>query len=236
MDKKFNFQELQAIVATLRGENGCPWDKSQTHESLKLYTLEEAYEVNQAVTDLTKTGDCANLKEELGDLLFQVLLQSQVAEDNGEFAIEDVIDGIARKMIHRHPHVFAGRHYDSVEQQQADWEKLKSQEEGHKQTSLKEEIALVPESFPALTRGKKIAKKAAAAGMFSTEDEDVFKDLLTSVVNLQLGTAGENPEKKFSSDEELSEKLGEVLFALCRFCAKYKVSGEMALLKKLEEF
>ena len=124
MDKKFNFQELQAIVATLRGENGCPWDKSQTHESLKLYTLEEAYEVNQAVTDLTKTGDCANLKEELGDLLFQVLLQSQVAEDNGEFAIEDVIDGIARKMIHRHPHVFAGRHYDSVEQQQADWEKL----------------------------------------------------------------------------------------------------------------
>ena len=223
MDKKFNFQELQAIVATLRGENGCPWDKSQTHESLKLYTLEEAYEVNQAVTDLTKTGDCANLKEELGDLLFQVLLQSQVAEDNGEFAIEDVIDGIARKMIHRHPHVFAGRHYDSVEQQQADWEKLKSQEEGHKQTSLKEEIALVP-------------KKAAAAGLFSTEDEDVFKDLLTSVVNLQLGTAGEDPEKKFSSDEELSEKLGEVLFALCRFCAKYKVSGEMALLKKLEEF
>ena len=162
MDKKFNFQELQAIVATLRGENGCPWDKSQTHESLKLYTLEEAYEVNQAVTDLTKTGDCANLKEELGDLLFQVLLQSQVAEDNGEFAIEDVIDGIARKMIHRNPHVFAGRHYDSVEQQQADWEKLKSQEEGHKQTSLKEEIAFVPESFPALIRGQKIAKKAAA--------------------------------------------------------------------------
>ena len=94
----------------------------------------------------------------------------------------------------------------------------------------------MPESFPALIRGQKIAKKAAAAGMFSTEDEDVFKDLLTSVVNLQLGTAGEDPEKKFSSDEELSEKLGEVLFALCRFCAKYKVSGEMALLKKLEEF
>ena len=80
-------------------------------------------------------------------------------------------------MIHRHPHVFAGRHYDSVEQQQADWEKLKSQEEGHKQTSLKEEIAFVPESFPALIRGQKIAKKAAAAGLFSTEDEDVFKDL-----------------------------------------------------------
>ena len=92
MDKKFNFQELQAIVATLRGENGCPWDKSQTHESLKLYTLEEAYEVNQAVSNLTKTGDCTNLREELGDLLFQVLLQSQVAKDNGEFAIEDVID------------------------------------------------------------------------------------------------------------------------------------------------
>ena len=210
MDKKFNFQELQAIVATLRGENGCPWDKSQTHESLKLYTLEEAYEVNQAVSNLTKTGDCTNLKEELGDLLFQVLLQSQVAEDNGEF--------------------------DSVEQQQADWEKLKAQEEGHKQTSLKEDIDLIPENFPALIRGEKVAKKAASAGVLSTNDEDVFKDLLTSVINLQLGTAGEDPEKKFSSDEELSEKLGDTLFALCRFCAKYKVSGEMALLKKLEEF
>ena len=203
MDKKFNFQELQAIVATLRGENGCPWDKSQTHESLKLYTLEEAYEVNQAVSNLTKTGDCTNLKEELGDL---------------------------------HPHVFAGRHYDSVEQQQADWEKLKTQEEGHKQTSLKEDIDLIPENFPALIRGEKVAKKAAAAGVLSTNDEDVFKDLLTSVINLQLGTAGEDPEKKFNSDEELSEKLGDTLFALCRFCAKYKVSGEMALLKKLEEF
>ena len=231
MDKKFNFQELQAIVATLRGENGCPWDKSQTHESLKLYTLEEAYEVNQAVSNLTKTGDCTNLKEELGDLLFQVLLQSQVAEDNGEFAIEDVIDGIARKMIHRHPHVFAGRHYDSVEQQQADWEKLKTS-----MSSFKEDIDLIPENFPALIRGEKVAKKAAAAGVLSTNDEDVFKDLLTSVINLQLGTAGEDPEKKFNSDEELSEKLGDTLFALCRFCAKYKVSGEMALLKKLEEF
>ena len=79
MFKKLYFQELQAIEATLRGENGCPWDKSQTHESLKLYTLEEAYEVNQAVSNLTKTGDCTNLKEELGALLFQVLLQSQVA-------------------------------------------------------------------------------------------------------------------------------------------------------------
>ena len=172
MDKKFNFQELQAIVATLRGENGCPWDKSQTHESLKLYTLEEAYEVNQAVSNLTKTGDCTNLKEELGDLLFQVLLQSQVAEDNGEFSIEDVIDGIARKMIHRHPHVFAGRHYDSVEQQQADWEKLKAQEEGHKQNSLKEDIDLIPESFPALIRGEKVAKKAAAAGGAELQIDD----------------------------------------------------------------
>ena len=236
MNKKFNFQELQAIVATLRGENGCPWDRSQTHESLKLYTLEEAYEVNQAVSDLTKTGDCSNLKEELGDLLFQVLLQSQVAEDNGEFAIEDVIDGIARKMIHRHPHVFAGRQYSSVEEQQEDWEKLKAQEEGHKQSSFRETIDLIPDSFPALIRGQKIAKKAAAAGMLSTSDEDICRDLLTSVINLQLDTAGEDPKKQFQSDGELSEKLGEVLFALCRFCAKYKVSGEMALLKKLEDF
>ncbi|MFR8999047.1 MAG: hypothetical protein ACLVIY_00110 [Anaerobutyricum soehngenii] len=151
---------------------------------------------------------------------------------------KDAIDGIARVTIHRHPHVFAGQAIkDSVGTAAGRLgEGAIFSEAGHKQTSLKEETALVPESFPALIRGQKIAKKAAAAGLFSTEDEDVFKDLPTSVVNLLLRHRWGRSREKFSSDEELSEKLGEVLFALCRFCAKYKVSGEMALLKKLEEF
>ena len=103
MDRQFTFEELHAVVAALRGENGCPWDRAQTHESMKGNTIEEAYEVNQAVSDLTATGNPANLCEELGDLLLQVMLHSQIAEESGEFTLEDVIDGITRKMIRRHP-------------------------------------------------------------------------------------------------------------------------------------
>ena len=106
MDKQFTFEELHAIIATLRSEQGCPWDRAQTHESLKSTTLEEAYEVIQAVTDLTETNNPSNLKEELGDLLLQIMLHSQIAEEKAEFTLEDVIDGLARKMIRRHPHVF----------------------------------------------------------------------------------------------------------------------------------
>ena len=128
MDRQFTFEELHAVVAALRGENGCPWDKAQTHESMKGNTIEEAYEVNQAVSDLTATGNPANLCEELGDLLLQVMLHSQIAEESGEFTLEDVIDGITRKMIRRHPHVFGGETYESDEERRAAWETIKEQE------------------------------------------------------------------------------------------------------------
>lgn len=242
MDKKFTFQELQAIVAALRSENGCPWDRAQTHESLKLYTLEEACEVNQAVTDLTKTGNPDNLREELGDLLFQVLIQSQISEENGEFTLEDVIDGIARKMIHRHPHVFAGRTYASTEEQQADWEKLKAQEAGHKELSAKEDLSGIPVTFPALIRGQKTAKKAVRHALLSENEEDILKELLRSVLSLtnlaSSKDASKNPDasSKSADDSLLSDKLGEVLFTLCRFSTHYGLSGEMALIDQIERF
>ena len=128
MDRQFTFEELHAVVTALRGENGCPWDKAQTHESMKGNIIEEAYEVNQAVSDLTATGNPANLCEELGDLLLQVMLHSQIAEESGEFTLEDVIDGITRKMIRRHPHVFGGETYASDEERRAAWEAIKEQE------------------------------------------------------------------------------------------------------------
>ena len=157
MDKQFNFQEFHAIVSTLRSENGCPWDRAQTHETIKGNTIEEAYEVNQAVTDLSETGNSDNLCEELGDLLLQVMLHSQIAEENGEFTLEDVIDGIARKMIRRHPHVFGQATYNSVEEQQADWEAIKATEHpsdsGEPMTPA-EELKNVPVAFPALIRSQ----------------------------------------------------------------------------------
>ena len=152
MDKQFNFQELHAIVSTLRSENGCPWDRAQTHETIKGNTIEEAYEVNQAVTDLSETGDPANLCEELGDLLLQVMLHSQIAEENGEFTLEDVVDGIARKMIRRHPHVFGQTTYHSIEEQQADWDAIKAQEHGSESgedMTPADDLKNVPAAFPA---------------------------------------------------------------------------------------
>ena len=128
MNKRFTFEEFHAIVSALLSENGCPWDRAQTHESIKSCTIEEAYEVNQAVSDLTRTNNSANLCEELGDLLLQVMLHCQIAEENGEFTLEDVVDGIARKMIRRHPHVFGQETYHSLEEQQADWDKIKAAE------------------------------------------------------------------------------------------------------------
>ncbi len=132
MEKKFTFEELYGIIGILRGENGCPWDKEQTHNSIKDNTTEEAQEVNEAVDVLTKTGDPEDLVEELGDLLLHVLFHCQIAEDRAEFTLEDVIDAEARKMIRRHPHVFGGKTYESKEEQWADWEAIKAAEREEK--------------------------------------------------------------------------------------------------------
>ena len=223
MDKRFTFEELLAIVATLRSDQGCPWDKAQTHESIKPTTLEEAYEVNQAVTDLTATGNPDNLIEELGDLLLQILFHCRIAEENAEFTLEDVIDGIATKMIRRHPHVFGQKTYDSVEEQQADWETIKSKEHHNENISAKEELEKIPAAFPALIRSQKAARKAMKRDIISSGDEDIFKNMLESVVGLQMAAA--NP----GDQDHFSKKLGEALFSITWLAAKYMIPAEIAL-------
>ena len=229
MDKQFNFQEFQAIVATLRSEHGCPWDRAQTHESLKENTIEEAYEVNQAINDLTATGDASNLKEELGDLLLQVMLHSQIAEESGEFTLEDVIDGIARKMIHRHPHVFGGKSYGSIEEQKKDWEELKAQEEGHQYDSPVSELKEVPLAFPALIRGQKVMKKAFRHDLISDSDSEIMREMLQSIVDLQISAS--HPE-----EEAMSQALGKSLLSILKLAAKYKVNAETALANEIDRF
>ncbi len=230
MDKQFNFQELHAIVATLRSENGCPWDRAQTHETLKENTLEEAYEVKQAIDDLSATGRSDSLKEELGDLLLQVMLHSQIAEEHGEFTLEDVIDGISRKMIHRHPHVFGGKSYDSVEEQKEDWERLKSEEDGHRYNNIAEEFKDIPLAFPALLRGQKVMKKALQHGLISDDDEVIIKNMLTSMFELQISLSEEN------SSEVITSKLGRTLLSILKLCARYKINAEMALTEEIDKF
>ena len=122
------FQELKEVVAALRGEGGCPWDRAQTLESLKPYLVEESGEVLAAIDN----HDMENLCEELGDVLYQVMIQSQIAEENGWFTVEDVIDGLCAKMIRRHPHVFGGAKADTPEESLALWLEIKKQEKAKK--------------------------------------------------------------------------------------------------------
>lgn len=124
---------LKEIVETLRSENGCPWDRVQTHESLKPECIEEAAEVINGINNYTKTGDAENLKEELGDLLLQVMFHSVIAEEEGLFTFDDVVKTVSEKMIRRHPHVFDGVTYNSKEEQHAAWEELKKAEKEGKE-------------------------------------------------------------------------------------------------------
>lgn len=127
-DEKYTFDELVAIIAELRSEHGCPWDRKQTYESLKKCLADESQEVFDAVDN----HDMENLCEELGDVMLQVLLNSQIASDNGDFTIEDVIDGLSRKMIRRHPHVFGDIKVNSPEESLALWNEIKKQEKAEK--------------------------------------------------------------------------------------------------------
>lgn len=232
MDRPFTFEELHAVVAALRGENGCPWDKAQTHESMQGNTIEEAYEVNQAVRDLCATGNPDNLCEELGDLLLQVMLHSQIAEENGEFTLEDVIDGITRKMIRRHPHVFGGATYENDEERRAAWESIKAQEKkeaGQPPASISA-LAAVPAAFPALIRSQKVLKKAEKQGMVSLCEESIFKEILESVIGLQKTAA--SPE----DPGLLTKRMGETLFAISKLAALYNIHSEMALTDRTEQF
>ncbi len=123
-DKKYTLEDFVDIIATLRGENGCPWDKEQTHESLEKCLREECEEVIEAI----EKKDDANLCEELGDVLLQVVMHSQIAAEEGRFTLEDVIDGVAKKMVRRHPHVFAGVKLETEEERLAMWNAIKRQE------------------------------------------------------------------------------------------------------------
>jgi tetrapyrrole methylase family protein/MazG family protein len=144
---------LKEIVETLRSENGCPWDRVQTHESLKPEVIEEAAEVVSGINILDKTGDAENLKEELGDLLLQVMFHSVMAEEEGLFTFDDVCKGVSDKMVRRHPHVFERVTYNSKEEQHAAWEKIKKAEKAGKEWHAD----YLPEAFE---EAKELSEKA----------------------------------------------------------------------------
>lgn len=209
------FNRLREVIATLRGPNGCPWDKEQTHESLREYAIEEVYELIDAINEEDDEG----IVEELGDVLLQIMLHSQIGEDDGYFTIDDVIQSITDKMIHRHPHVFSNETVDSVDDVLSNWEALKRVEKGETRKSILDGI---PKALPALLKAYKLQKKAAKVGFDWDQEEDIWDKLDEEIIEVK---------KAIEADDkvEIEKEFGDVLFVLANLTRYYKVNPENAL-------
>lgn len=216
------FDELIQIMSRLRGEQGCPWDKQQTHESLKPYLIEESHEVLEAI-DLK---DPRHLTEELGDLLLQVVFHAQIAKEKGDFSSDDVLKGLVEKLKNRHPHVFGGASAETAEEVLRDWEKNKMKEKEGKRESY---LDGVPPSLPALMRAQKVQKKAARAGFDWVKKEEIFAkveeewDEFKKAVDLK-------------SREEIEEEVGDLFFTLVNLARFLKMDSEQLLRQSTEKF
>jgi tetrapyrrole methylase family protein/MazG family protein len=213
------FERLVQIMARLRSEDGCPWDREQSHESLRQYLLEEAYEVLEAIDE----GDLKELRLELGDLLLQVIFHAQIASEEGTFDISDVVDAITEKLIRRHPHVFGDVQIDSAEEQTKHWEQLK-QEEG--KTSA---VDGVPRAIPALQRAHRVQQKAAAVGFDWKAIEPVWEKVKEELEELRS-------EWQAGRQERVAEEFGDLLFALVNLARFLSVNPEDALRATTEKF
>ncbi|MGO0058529.1 nucleoside triphosphate pyrophosphohydrolase [Brevibacillus fluminis] len=210
------FARLREIVAILRSPEGCPWDREQTHQSLRKNLIEESFEVLEAIDEDDPDGMC----EELGDLLLQVLLHSQIAVENGDFSIDDVILGLNEKLIRRHPHVFGERHADDANEAFATWQEVKAAEKAAKGIDPQELSQLhgIPRELPALMYAYKLQKKAAEVGFDWDNVADVEKKIEEEYEEVKQATA-----------EERAGELGDLLFAVVNLARFYKIDPEEAL-------
>ena len=216
-----HFQQLLNIMEKLRGDGGCPWDKEQTRESLKPFILEEAYELIEAI----ESGDPEKMKEELGDLLFQIVFQCQVAKERKEFEISDVIEKITKKMITRHPHVFGEAEYRTSAEVIVQWEEQKKLE-GKRRESILEGV---PEALPSLLRAHRLQNRAASVGFDWNKVGDALKKLDEELKEFKK--ALETKEKN-----EIGEELGDILFMLVNVSRFIGVNPEDALRKTIAKF
>lgn len=209
------FSRIVEVMRTLRSPEGCPWDQAQTHESLREYTIEEVYELIDAIDN----EDDENIIEELGDLLMHVVLHSQIGEDAGYFTIDDVIASITKKMVYRHPHVFSDTEIDGVDDVLTNWDELKKQENGKENKAL---LAGVPKHLPSLAKAFKLQQKAAKVGFDWTEVSSIWEKLDEEIAEVRVAIADQDAKA-------IEDELGDVLFVLANLARFYKVSPEVAL-------
>ncbi|MBR4438997.1 MAG: nucleoside triphosphate pyrophosphohydrolase [Clostridia bacterium] len=213
---KYAFQDLVDIMALLRSPGGCPWDREQTHESIRKNFIEETYEACEAIDN----HDTANLREELGDVLLQVLFHAQMEKEEGRFDIGDVIDEVCKKLVVRHPHIFGDVTAETADKVLENWEDIKIRTKG--QTEGKKRLEDVPKSLPALMRGYKVVKRAEKAGADLGAPEDVAEDSKKRLDALLT-----------SDDGKKEEIMGKILINYVILAKKFEIEPEEALTKAI---
>lgn len=232
MSVQQKFERLVEIMATLRGPDGCPWDKQQDFDSLKPMLVEEVYEVLEAI----ENGDFDGLSEELGDMLLHVVFHAQLAKESGRFDIDTVVDKICDKLVRRHPHVFADQSASTPEEVIRNWEAIKAREKAEKlkdrmpaQRSLLEGI---PSKLPAIHEAHQISSRAARVGFDWPDVEGIFDKLQEEVRELKEVIAAGDDGKR----ERLEDEIGDMLFVMVNIARYLKIDSESALKRANRKF
>ena len=221
--ENYDIYDLIKIMELLRSENGCPWDREQNHQSIRSNVIEEAYEVADAID----SGSKEMLVEELGDLLLQVVFHARMDEEAGGFNFDDVCDGICKKLVYRHPHVFGDIDADTSDQVLKNWDALKKKEK--KQECFTDTLNSVPKAFPALMRSQKVQKRAARAGFDFDNKSDVYDKVAEEMVEL-------SDADTLNDDKKIFEEYGDLLFSVVNLARFLNIDAEEALAASTDKF
>lgn len=219
----YSINDLIKIMKMLRAPGGCPWDREQTHQSIRKNFIEETYEAVEAID----AEDPKLLQEELGDVLLQIIFHTEMEEEKGSFSFEDVVTGICRKLIVRHPHVFGDVKVNGSEQVLANWDEIKKQQKGQKKSA--DTLESVSRALPALMRSTKVQQRAARAGFDWPEVSGALEKIHEEAEELEKAVAG-------GVREEIAEELGDLLFSAVNVSRFVKVDAEEALTRATDKF
>ena len=221
------FEELQNIIARLRAPGGCPWDREQTHDSLRPCMMEEAAEFVSSIRIYHESGSAENMREELGDILLQVVMHSVIAQEEGLFTMDDVIEEVSEKMIRRHPHIFGTVQVDSSAEVLQNWDEIKKKEKEGK-SWIESPLREIPKELPSLTRGPKVLKKIDKLYKAAPDRAENAEKLLETVK--ELAACDEKTEKA-----KVETLLGDALLGLCEIARREKIPAEQVLMDRIEE-
>lgn len=236
---KYSFEDLVKIMATLRSPEGCPWDRQQTHQSLLPYLVEESHEY----IDAAQANDKVHMAEELGDVLFQVVFHSQVAKENNDFSIDDVVQGICEKMIRRHPHVFGDVKVENEKEfldtsnpngLRSRWERIKAAEKNNLQMAGKSAMDKVSKSMPTLARAQEIQRRAAKVGFDWIEAEPVFNKAVEEFTEFRAEMQAATEENK--NVDRMEDEFGDILFSLVNVARHCGFNAALALERANSKF